>query len=103
MIEPDLTTPDGDTEGAPDGGPHGLDPLNVIRLARLMGTIPPRILVVGCEPETLGGDEGAMGLSDAVAAAAAGAVPLIESLVTRLSRREPIENDSADNAQVKER
>jgi hydrogenase maturation protease len=103
LVEPNLTSPDGDIDGAPDGGPHGLDPLNVIRLARVMGRIPPRILIVGCEPETLGGEEGAMGLSDAVSAAAAGAVPLLESLVTRLSRREAIEDEMADNADVKER
>jgi hydrogenase maturation protease len=103
VIEPDLATGDSDVDQGPDGGPHGLDPLNVIRLARVMGTIPPRILVVGCEPETLGGDEGAMGLSDAVSAAATEAVPFLESLVTRLSRREPIEHDRAANAEVKER
>jgi hydrogenase maturation protease len=103
LIEPNLTSPDGDVDGAPDSGPHGLDPLNVIRLARVMGSTPGRILIVGCEPETLGGDEGAMGLSDAVSAAAAAAVPFLESLATRLSRREPIEDEIADNAAVKER
>ncbi len=70
----------------PDGGPHGLDPLNMIRLARVMGTPPTRILIVGCDPESLGGDDGAMGLTAPVAAAVAAAVPLIESLVDRLSR-----------------
>jgi hydrogenase maturation protease len=103
VIEPDLTAADGELTQEPEGGPHGLDPLNVIRLARLMGPTPSRILVVGCDPETLGGDEGAMGLSAAVAAAADGAVPLLESLVARLSRREAIDSDRSDNAQRMER
>jgi len=85
VIEADVN---GDEELArePDGGPHGLDPLNMIRLARVMGTPPKRILIVGCDPESLGGDEGAMGLTEPVAAAVAAAVPLIELLVDRLSR-----------------
>ena len=30
---------------------HGMDPLRVVALARAMGRIPERILVVACEPE----------------------------------------------------
>ena len=32
---------------------HGMDPLRVIALARALGGIPPRVLVVACEPETV--------------------------------------------------
>ena len=97
VIEPDAAH--ADFERPPDGGPHGLDPVNVIRLARAMGTTPGRMLVVGCEPETCGGEAGQMGLSAAVSAAVVNAVPLIESLVTRLSRREPIEETPVDSAE----
>ena len=43
-----------------------------------------RILLVGCEPETLGGEEGAMGLSASVEAAVDVAVKQITSLVERI-------------------
>jgi hypothetical protein len=43
-----------------------------------------RMLLVGCEPETLGGEEGAMGLSAAVEAAVDVAVKQVTSLVTRI-------------------
>jgi hydrogenase maturation protease len=42
------------------------------------------ILLVGCEPETLGGDEGQMGLSSTVEVAVDEAVKLVESLVSRI-------------------
>jgi hydrogenase maturation protease len=85
VIEPDLTDL-GDGEGQTTVEPHGLDPLNVLRLARSMGgTISP-IVLVGCEPETLGGDDGAMGLSDRVAAAVEEALSLVESLVDEAVR-----------------
>ena len=43
-----------------------------------------RILLVGCEPETLGPEEGLIGLSQPVEAAVDGAVRLVESLVTEI-------------------
>ena len=46
------------------------------------------VLLVGCEPATLGGEEGQMGLSKPVEAAVEEAVKLVESLIDRiLSRR----------------
>jgi hydrogenase maturation protease len=48
VIEADL---DETPEGVPDA--HGMNPLQVIALARALGDDPlPRTLVVGCEPET---------------------------------------------------
>jgi hydrogenase maturation protease len=82
VIEPDMTGP-----GGPEGGmldAHGLDPARALRLAAGLGGTLPRVLLLGCEPETFGGDEGQMGLSDAVQAAVDEAVPLIASLVERL-------------------
>jgi len=49
--------------------PHGMDPVQALRLAKSMGELPARILVVGCEPADLGGSDGAMGLSPLVEAA----------------------------------
>ena len=103
VIEPDLLTPGSDVDREPEGGPHGLDPLNVIRLARLMGPTPRRILIVGCDPETLGGEEGAVGLSVPVSAAVAEAVPLIESLVARIVEGNPLEPDGRADSERDER
>src|SRR5205814_2896537 len=32
---------------------HGMDPLRVLALAQALGRVPPRVLVVACEPETV--------------------------------------------------
>jgi hydrogenase maturation protease len=84
VVEPDLEAPDLSGGAPEDSGPHGLDPATVLRLARRMRTLPPRLLLVGCEPETLGGAHGAMGLSPAVTAAVENAVCLVEALATDL-------------------
>lgn len=94
VIEPDLATIESASSDEPGPGPHGLDPVNVIRLARVMGARFGRILVVGCEPETLGDEDGRIGLSASVAAAVDRAVPLVESLVARASKGAPIDMDS---------
>jgi len=49
-----------------------------------MGGELKRVLLVGCVPATLGPEEGAMGLSEQVAAAVDEAEKLIDSLVTRI-------------------
>jgi hydrogenase maturation protease len=64
--------------------PHGMDPLRVLALARVLGDVPPRVLVVGCEPAVLvpPDDEAVvMELSAPVRAAARRAVELVESLI----------------------
>ncbi len=61
---------------------HTMDPLRVIRLAQSLGDLPRRILVVGCEPAALGGEDGHMGLSDAVEAAVDPAVTRLRALLT---------------------
>ncbi len=63
---------------------HSLNPMNVIRLAKAMNAPIKKMLLVGCEPETLGGEEGAMGLSAPVEAAVDVAVKQVISVVTRI-------------------
>ncbi len=83
VLEPDLAELD-----APDAGPalldaHDLNPLHVLRLARSLGAELKAVVVVGCEPATLGPPEGHMGLSQPVQAAVDEAVLLIEGLIQR--------------------
>ena len=70
---------------------HTMTPDTVLRMARTFGPLPSQVLVVACEPETLGGDEGQMGLSETVHAAVDRAVTVVESLVKRISSGEQIQ------------
>ena len=59
--------------------------MRVLELAQAMGGIATRILLVGCEPETLGSEEeGLMGLSEVVAAAVEPAADIVEALVGKI-------------------
>jgi hydrogenase maturation protease len=64
--------------------PHSMHPMNVLRMASAMHGPLKRILLIGCEPASLGGDEGYMGLSEPVEAAIGEAVKATESLVKRV-------------------
>src|ERR1700736_3665162 len=70
VLEPDLAgLGDPDAVGM-DLNPHGMDPMRVLHLAASLGTIPARILVVGCDPADFGDElEGRMGLSPQAQAA----------------------------------
>ncbi|WP_263352419.1 hydrogenase maturation protease [Acidicapsa acidisoli] len=70
--------------------PHSMHPMNVLRMARAMNGPLKRVLLVGCEPATLGGDEGHMGLSAPVEAAVAEAVTTTTSLVNRILNKEKL-------------
>jgi hydrogenase maturation protease len=68
-------------------GTHGVDLPAVFALVRAMGGTRPPIRLVGCEPAELGpDDEGAFGLSPAVAAVVGPAVRLVEDTVADLCR-----------------
>jgi len=86
VIEPDLNNQEGPDAPETALATHGMDPVKVLRLVRALGDRLPRVLLVGCEPATLGADEGAMGLSQPVQAAVGEAVELIEALLTDLTR-----------------
>ncbi len=64
--------------------PHGMHPLKVLRLARGMNGKINRVLLVGCEPAFLGGDDGFMGLSEPVEAALEEAVKVTDNLVRQI-------------------
>jgi len=65
--------------------PHDLEPSKVLRLAATLGDSCQRILLVACEPATFGNeDEGAMGLSPAVAAAVDEAIAVVEKLIAEV-------------------
>lgn len=64
--------------------PHAMNPTNVLRMAKAMNGATKRVLLVGCEPLDLGGEEGHMGLSEVVDAALDDAVSKIEAVVNRI-------------------
>jgi hydrogenase maturation protease len=71
---------------------HGMNPVKVLRSVKLMGGVPGRILLVGCEPADLGShEEGKMGLSEPVLNAVGEAVSLIEDLIAAVPARESTE------------
>jgi hydrogenase maturation protease len=88
VIEPDLNSIGARKGEQSSIEPHGLNPVNVIHLAKSMEGRLSKILVVGCEPESLGGEDGRMGLSEPVAGAVEEAITLIESLVADLLHKE---------------
>ncbi len=83
-IEPDLSELNELDAQAMLVEPHGMNPLKVLGMVKSMGGTFRRILLVGCEPETLGGEAGQMGLSAPVEAAVGEAVRVVESLVQEI-------------------
>jgi Ni,Fe-hydrogenase maturation factor len=68
-----------------------MDPVRVLALASAMGTVPPRVLVLGCEPQTrMTGDEPDIiaELSPPVLGALDEAVRLAESTIDELTTQE---------------
>lgn len=84
VVEPDLGSPDDSESAPPTVDAHSMNPTSVIRAARAMGGPLRKILLLGCEPQTLGPEEGYMGLSDAVASAVERATALLDSVVKRV-------------------
>jgi hydrogenase maturation protease len=84
VVEPNLN----DLEATPEQGgfvePHGMNPMNVLRMAKSMQAPLEHILLIGCEPAYLGGDDGHMGLSEQVEAAVSEAVEATQNLVRRI-------------------
>lgn len=82
LLEPDLGKLDEPQRGMIET--HGMNPMNVLRMAASLGGGLRKVLLIGCEPETLGGEEGQMGLSGPVEAAVDEAVSMIASLAEKI-------------------
>jgi hydrogenase maturation protease len=97
VVSPSLSEAiEGSSEPAPANA-HAMNPETVLRMARTFGPLPSQILVVACEPETLGGEEGQLGLSETVDGAVDRAVSVVESLVTRICKGEQIKEATECN------
>lgn len=84
-MEIDSNAPSAMDEQRIDVATHGMNPMRVLQMAQAMGGCLGRILLVGCQPETLGTEEeGMMGLSDTVAAAVDRGAERVEELVAKL-------------------
>ena len=83
VIEPQLD-PAAPTPVGFDG--HSMNPVAVLALAGTLGTLPRRVLVVGCEPSPQAPDENTdFDLSEPVRTALRPALEMVESLIDRLS------------------
>jgi hydrogenase maturation protease len=84
VVEPDLN----DLEAASGQGgfvePHGMNPMNVLRMAKAMRAPLEHILLIGCEPAYLGGDDGHIGLSEPVETAVGEAVRATQRLIEQV-------------------
>jgi hydrogenase maturation protease len=88
VIEPRLA----ESDAVPEA--HGMDPATVLALARSLGDVPPRTLVVACEPAVVmtgEEDEIAAELSAPVRAALDAAVPLVQDLIAELTTAQATE------------
>ena len=82
LVEPDLSKLDEPGQSVVET--HGMNPLNVLRMAATMNGSLKKVLLVGCEPATFCGEEGQMGLSEPINAAIDEAVKLVASVVDRI-------------------
>lgn len=84
VIEPDTGESSGQQGQEMSVETHGMNPMKVLQMVKAMGGQPRRVLIVGCEPSTLGPEEGQIGLSEAVQSAVNRAVDLVETLIARI-------------------
>lgn len=83
LVDPDLSKLDEPEQGVVET--HGMNPLNVLRMATAMNAGGlKKVLLVGCEPSTFGGEEGQMGLSEPVEAAVEEAIKLVTSVIEKI-------------------
>lgn len=88
LIEPETPEAGEQVAGGVAVDAHSMDPVRMLAFARMLGARPGKVLLVGCEPAHLAGDDAdvelRMGLSEPVRAALDGAVDMIDSLIGRL-------------------
>lgn len=75
LIEPEL-----EKLQAAGADAHSMDPAAVFATLKMLGGVPGRVLIVGCEPESV--EEG-MGLSAPVANAVGNAVEFVREIIDR--------------------
>lgn len=97
VIEPDLQALDNSNAPQATIEAHAMNFESVLRMARAMNIKVKNVLLVGCEPETLGGEDGQMGLSAPVQAAVEEAVRLVESLINKITTDKAISTSGADS------
>ena len=82
VAQPDLTALASEQAESGDVDAHSMDPVKILRLSASMGGgSPKRVLLIGCEPASLGPEEGHMGLSESVERSVDEAVDLAESVI----------------------
>jgi len=88
VVEPDIN----EIQASPSNfvEPHSMHPMNVLRMASAMHGPLKQVLLVGCEPATMGGDEGHMGLSQPVEDAVDEAVKITGALLKKILNGEPL-------------
>ena len=84
VVEPELSKPEAISSQTSFIEPHAMDPLNVLRMAASMNGPLKRVLLVGCEPASFGGEEGEIGLSTPVRAAVVEAEKVVTNLIDRI-------------------
>jgi hydrogenase maturation protease len=60
---------------------HSMDPVRVLQMAQTLAPVTARVLLVGCEPASIGGNEGQLGLSQPVREAIPNALAMIKSQI----------------------
>ena len=83
VVEVDLRNPDEATDQSGLVEPHAMNPVKVLRMALAIGAKLKRVLLVGCEPASLGGEEGQIGLSTLANAAVPEAAEVVVNLVNK--------------------
>jgi hydrogenase maturation protease len=84
VVEPNLNDVEAGQEQGGFVEPHGMNPMNVLRMAKAMQAPLKHVLLVGCEPAYLGGKDGHMGLSEPVQAAVSQAANATQRLVQQI-------------------
>jgi len=95
VIEPDLESMGESVASQPVADAHAMNPVSVLRMAQAMNIEVKNLLLVGCEPDTLGSEQGQMGLSAPVESAVDDAVKLVESLISKILDRSLTKGESS--------
>ena len=84
VMEPDPADVEGGIEDGAVIDPHAMDPQTVLRFVKSVGGWPGKVVIVACEPSSVG--EVAWGLSEAVEGALDRAVEVVLQQVEELGR-----------------